>query len=253
MLTAIAEELRLARERADLTQEELAEKINFSQSYVSKVERGQQLPSPDFAKKCDEALGLHGQLQRHLRRELQRETMPTWFRPWVDLEREATVLRSYEPCVIPGLLQVEPYARALLQADPGATPDDVEQRVAARMDRQAVLSRCVLVAVLDESALRRPVAEPKVMHDQLTSLLDSSAEIQVIELGAHPGLNGPLVIASLDGTELAYVEGQLGGRVLEGREDLLKITLVWETLRGEALSKRRSRDLILEVAKGWHA
>ena len=143
------------------------------------------------------------------------------------------------------------YARALLSADPGATPEEVERRVAARMERQSILSRVAYIAVLDESALRRPVAEPKVMHDQLLSLLDRQAELQVIEFGAHPGLNGPLVIATFDGSEVAYVEGQLQGRVLERREDLLSITRIWETLRGEALSKRRSRELILEVADSW--
>jgi len=192
-----------------------------------------------------------GLLARLLDHELRAATTPQWFREWVDVEREATTLRAYHPNLVPGLLQTEEYARALLSADPGATPEEVERRVAARMERQSILSRVAYIAVLDESALRRPVAEPKVMHDQLLSLLDRQAELQVIEFGAHPGLNGPLVIATFDGSEVAYVEGQLQGRVLERREDLLSITRIWETLRGEALSKRRSRELILEVADSW--
>lgn len=218
------DELRRARTAAGLSQEQLAEEINYSQSLVSKVESGERSPSKDFASRCDEVLKTDGLLAR---------------------------LLEYHPTLIRGLLQTEEYARALLSADPGATTDEVDRRVAARMERQSILSRVAYVAVLDESALRRPVAEPKVMHDQLMSLLDRPAELQVIEFGAHPGLNGPLVIATFDGSEAAYVEGQLQGRVLERRDDLLLITRIWETLRGEALSKRRSRELILEVADSW--
>lgn len=248
-----ADELRLARQAAGLSQDQLAEHINFSQSLVAMVETCKRPPTIAFAKACDETLNTGGLLTRIAQRAMKQEMTPEWFHPWTTAEKEATTLRTYHPTVIPGLLQTEEYARTLLSADPGATPEEVEQRVAARMERQVVLTRCPLVAVLDESALRRKVAEPKIMQDQLTALLDSPAELQVIEFGAHPGLNGPLVIATLDGRELAYVEGQLGGRVVDKREDLLSITRLWETLRGEALSKRRSRDLILEVAQTCNA
>ena len=232
------DELRRARTAAGLSQEQLADAIHFSQSMVSKVESGERAASRDFAARCDETLDTGGLLARLLDHQLREETTPPWLRDWIAVEREATLLRNYHPNLIPGLLQTEDYARCLISADPRVSADEAEQRVAVRMERQSILPRVALVAVLDEAALRRPIAESKVMHDQLLSPLERPVELRVIELGAHVGVNGPLVIATLDGSEVAYVEGQLGGRVIERRDSLLEITRVWETIQGDALSRK---------------
>jgi transcriptional regulator with XRE-family HTH domain len=243
-------ELRHARAAAGLSQEQLAEAMNFSPSLVSKVESGDRPPSREFAARCDDVLdrdGLFGRLRSHL----LESAAPRWLRDWIDVESDATSIRAYHPNLVIGLLQTPDYARTLISADPRATPEEIDRRVTLRMERQAILDRAGLVAVLDEAALRRPVAPPGVMYEQLMSLLERPVELQVIELGAHVGVNGPLMIATTDGVEVAYIEGQLGGSVIERRGDLAEIVRTWETIRGEALNRRRSRDLIKDVAEQW--
>lgn len=116
VLAFFGAELRRLRADADLSQEQLAEQINYSPALVGVVETARRMPSRDFASRCDAALQTDGALAR-LWPLVTRDVLPTWFRPWVqDVESEATTLRSWEPLIIPGLLQTPDYARALLGA-----------------------------------------------------------------------------------------------------------------------------------------
>jgi len=114
-LALFSGELRQARSQAGLTQDQLAEKLSYSTSLVAHVETGSRAPSLDFAARADEALGTGGLLTR-LQPFVRAEAYPAWFRDWVEIEREATSLRWFEPLLIPGLLQTEDYARAVLAA-----------------------------------------------------------------------------------------------------------------------------------------
>ena len=108
-----------------------------------------------------------------LRKGLRHRAYPGWFARWADIEAEATALPSYEPLLVPGLLQTEDYARAILSARPGGDDDDLEEQVAARMERQAIVSQPggpLLWCVLDEGVLHRPVGGGKVMRTQLERL-----------------------------------------------------------------------------------
>ncbi|WP_327048121.1 helix-turn-helix domain-containing protein [Microbispora sp. NBC_01189] len=151
-------ELRHYRAQAGLTQAQLAQKVHFSESLVSGVETGQLPASPEFARCCDEALVTGGALLRLLDwRKVQ--VFPAWFGEWREKEQAAVALRTYEPLVVPGLLQTDAYASALLGD---------ETAVAARLERQAVLSRATpepptFRCVLDESVLHRLVGGPEVM------------------------------------------------------------------------------------------
>ena len=124
--------------------------------------------------------------------------MHGWFQEWADIEAEATVLRWYEPLVVPGLLQTEDYARAILSARPDGNLDDLDEQVAARLARQAVLDRPdapQLWCVLDEGVLHRAIGGSKVMRSQLYRLAEVAEHpkttIQVIRAaGAHAGLLG---------------------------------------------------------------
>jgi hypothetical protein len=113
------------------------------------------------------------------------------------------------------------------------------------------------VAVLDEVVLHRPIGGPKVMHEQLTHLIDiadrTDIVIQVIpfEVGEYAGLAGAFVIASMDGREFAYLDNAMSGDVIEGTDDVAAVKRTWESLRGDALSKKASIELIKKVAEKW--
>jgi len=190
---------------------------------------------------------------------VSREMLPGWFRPWIEIEREATALRSFEPLIIPGLLQTPQYARTLLAAQPAGTEDELEQLVATRIERQAILVRenpPHLWCLLDEGALHRCVGGGKTMHDQLLHLEEAAhrpkVAIQVVpfEAGAHAGLLGAFVIASFDGAgDIVYLETAASGQVTETPSVVAEVTLTYDTLRSEALPRTASRELIMKVAE----
>jgi transcriptional regulator with XRE-family HTH domain len=162
-------ELRYYRERAGLSQTELAALVNVSHDVISKIETGERPPAKDFPERLDavpelDTRGGLGRLWGNLCKGLKNRAIPGWFRPWAEVEAEATALRWYEPLLIPGLLQTEDYARAILAAGPGINGDDLEDRVAGRIERQSVLERRDpphLWCVLDEAVLPVLSAAPR--------------------------------------------------------------------------------------------
>ena len=193
--------------------------------------------------------------------DISRRRALIWFRPWQEIEREALTLRSYQPLVVPGLLQTEAYAHAVLAGGGQVPRKDVERLLATRMSRQQILRRedpPLLTAVLDEAVLRRPVGGPAVMREQLLALADACAEphirVQVVPstVGAYAGLNGPFVLATGAENRIAgYLDNQLQGQVVSEQADIAAILAAWENVRGETLSHWQSVDLIREVAESW--
>ncbi|MDG4793940.1 helix-turn-helix transcriptional regulator [Micromonospora sp. WMMD1082] len=256
----LRDQLRRARQLHGLTQEELSKLINYSASSVSAMETGQNQLSADYLARFDKVLetgglfiGMLGLIRLHAE--------PDWFRPWGEIEREAVALRWYDPAVIPGLLQTEAYARAMLRAGPFLTDDEIEKRVLARLARQEVLARDEppqLVVVLDEQALRRQVGDRATMREQLEHLRSMAdrpnVQVRIVpaETPWYIGLNGPFVLARLaDGTEVAHLDNQLRGHTVDSPNDLAALGRQWETVAGEALPRRQSARLIEEVAKSW--
>ncbi|MEV5823299.1 DUF5753 domain-containing protein [Micromonospora haikouensis] len=165
----------------------------------------------------------------------RRRDLP-WFRKWAELEQVAISIRSYQPLLVPGLLQTEAYARAILNTE--APPQ--------------------LVVVIDEVVLRRVVGDRAVMAGQVAHLaaLAGREHVQVRVIPAespwHTGLAGPFVLAGLpDGTELAYIDNQLRGQVVSDPVDVASLGRRWESVTGEALPRRQSIELIREVATTW--
>src|SRR5271170_5145399 len=201
-LAVFADELRAQRELAGLGREELAGRLNYSASLISMIESGHRSPSRDFAGRCDEAFGTPGTFAR-LEKRLRDVPFSSGFRPFQPYESEAVALRMFEHVLIPGLLQTEDYARAVLSTHPNTSQDVVEERVAARMARQEILTRegpppPVLWVLLDENVLLREVGNAEIMRDQLAHLAGAARRpnvtVQVIPCaGAHPGLLGAFV------------------------------------------------------------
>ncbi|MFF3441045.1 Scr1 family TA system antitoxin-like transcriptional regulator [Streptosporangium sp. NPDC002721] len=259
-LVVFGAEVRRHRRRVGLSQDRLAEIIQFSQSLIGFIERGERTPSRNFAQRCDDALEAGGEII-NLWTHITRAASPQWFRGWLDIEQGAHTLHTWEPLVVPGLLQTEEYARWVIRGEPGITNEQVEKAVAARMERQAIFTRDVppmFRALLDEGVLRRPIGGKEVMRRQLERLVEAVESprigIQVIPmaLGVATGLLGGFAIAQLPGSpDNVYIESTICGHVTNRSEDVEAIHSRYDALRAEAQPQSVSVDLIREAEKLW--
>ena len=255
-------EIRAQRTAAGLTQAEIGQLTHFSDTHVSAVETGTRPPKPDFLTGLDAALKTGGLFMRLYEDLVSLDGTPAWLREWIEIEREAVTLRWFEQSFVPGLLQTEAYARETLRAGRLFSADEVEQRVASRMDRQGILTRPKppqVFTVLDESVLLRTVDDQRgLMADQLEHIVTCAemphVQIHVVPkaLGLYPGLAGSFVLASTeDGPTFGNLDHQIGAHIVERATDIARLTSAWDTVMGEALPRRQSLDLIKEVAKTW--
>jgi Domain of unknown function (DUF5753) len=185
--------------------------------------------------------------------------VPGWFRPWAEIEAEAVTLYSYEPMLVPGLLQTEEYARAILTVEPGVSEDAVAAHTAARMARQAIVDRADAPQfwyVLDEAVLHRCLTSRKAMHDQLMHLAELaelpkvSIQISPSSTSAHAGLLGAFVIADMEGSpSMVYLETSAEGQVTDSPATVAHTRYRFDSLRSEALPRSASRALILKIAE----
>lgn len=160
--------------------------------------------------------------------------------------------------MIPGLLQTEDYARALMANRLGGSQEHIDGVVAARMERQSILSSArppYLWVLLDEAALYRPIGGPVVMRNQMLRLAAAVQEPQVcIQLipatvGVHEGLDGSgFVTADYD---VAYVETAARGLMIDSAEEVAALAEKWDRLRAEALPRNASLELIEKAAEQW--
>lgn len=255
--------LRYHRERAGLSRAELARQVSKSVSLIQAIELGQRAATAEVTADLEQALSADGALTR-LREEigdgLGYQPYPSWFQDWVASEREAKRLRSFEPSLVPGLLQTEAYARAVFSARFGATEREIENQVAARLKRQQILDGeepPALWVILDEAVLHRAVGGCDVMREQLmhlaTASLRPATSLQVIsrEVGVHRGLwAGAFIIADFENAmPVGYQETATQGQFIDRSEDLGVLVDCWDTLVREALPWAASHALLEEVAK----
>ena len=257
----VGKEIRLAREAKGLSRVELAKKFPVSESLVRWWESGRTMPTDQCVGKLITILGLPEMIQHVLDDLVSNEVAPEWLGKWVTLEKRATSLLAFAPLVIPGLLQTEEYARAVLCLGK-ESPLDLEERVGERLKRREVLGRedpPLYHVVLDEAAISRPVGSAGIMHDQLEHILEVAerAEMIIIQVipfgaGAHAGFaGGAMEIVSFDGAEVAYVDNALRGHVVEKPEDVAVIRRLWQKLSAKALPEDVSAQLIRKAAGKW--
>jgi transcriptional regulator with XRE-family HTH domain len=246
-LTKLAAAIRRHRKRAGLTQAQLASTIPCSDKTISAAETGRERPSREMVVAIEKALGLSEDALADLYDLLDIESLPGWMRDWLVEERRATSLRSFELAIVPGLLQTEEYARALLNGN--------ETAVHARIERQSILtcdSPPTLRAVLDETVLHRDKGGTQAMRNQLKHLAESVSEkltVQIIPSDVSPRLSGAFTIGTVDGSEVAYVETAVRGIVTSSRDDIARLEDVWETIRSYALSQQESLHFIRRTAE----
>jgi transcriptional regulator with XRE-family HTH domain len=260
-LVLFSAELAAARGKAGLTQEDLAHRLSYSPSLIAMVEGRRRAPTLDFAQRCDQVFGLPGTFAR-LQQFARSTPVPAWFRPWAEIEATAAQLRLFEHSLIPGLLQTQDYAKAVLSTRPATTETEVAELVTARMDRQAILYRNdppMVLAIIDEAAFHRPIGSVKTMHEQTTHLWGMADRpnviVQVIPLaaGAHCGLVGAFAIAAeADGSpRAAYLESATEGFIGETPAVLAEICSAFDTLRAEALPRGASKGMIMKWAEEY--
>jgi DNA-binding XRE family transcriptional regulator len=261
-------QLKRLRESKGWSQEAFGKRIGYSGEMVSKVEKSNNPPSREFAASCDREFPGMGGMFTALVEAAENSTSayPSWFQSWVDAEKRASVLRGWEPLIVPGPLQTADYARTLFEAWRSVDGHrDVERDVAARLARQDIFDRPAppsFGVVIDETVLHRCAGSPAVMHDQLVHLVEMSerprVSVQILpaEVGAHVGLLGGFAIASFadDTPGMVYLETPDEGEVSKQPAKLARMTVTYDVLRDDALNARASRDLMRKVAEDtWKA
>ncbi|MGI5337454.1 helix-turn-helix domain-containing protein [Streptomyces sp. CA-181903] len=254
------EEVKAAREARGWTQEQLADALHCGQPYVSKVERGEQLASAAFAKQCDRVFGTPGTYAR-MRQRAADAGSPTWFIPYLQLEREARAICNYSTTRVTGMLQTPEYAEHVFRAaNPHESVDQIRARIERRMQRREVFDRPnppALWVILYEAALWSNVGGPEVMSNQLRRLLTAS-EVPHINLQVFPysagtaARGGPFtVLTTQDGTDVLYEETYTRGQVSDSAEVVASAQAAFERLRADALSRQESLSLIRHVMEAY--
>ncbi len=269
----LALELRRLREAARLTCEEVADHLECSASKISRVETGRVSVSPRDVRDMLELYGVPAaqreslvQLARDSRQKgwwhAYSDTMQPQMATYIGLESAASEIRIYEVSLIPGLLQTEDYARAVIRAGMVNSPtEDIERRVSLLMARQPAVVRDdppKVWAVLDEAALRRRVGGSGLMRLQLEHLLAQAAlpnvAVQVIPFGggAHPAMGRPFIILVFPervDTDVVYLEDLTSALYLEDVAEVDRYNVFFNHLRATALSFDDSAALITSVLK----
>lgn len=192
------------------------------------------------------------------------EDLPEEYTTYIEFEEDARAVWNYQSLLIPGLLQTEAYARAVIPGTvPSLTRAQVDQRVTVRMKRQKLLRHkkpLELWVICDEAALHRAVGGPKVMRDQLLHLIDAmelpNVTLQVVEFGAgaHPGMPGSFIVMNFsDDPQVVHVDSMAGDLFLEEEADLRRYSGLYEHLRALAMSPDATRRLLTRVAGEYQA
>jgi transcriptional regulator with XRE-family HTH domain len=251
------QEIQRRRELMGLTQAKLGELIVMSPQMIAHFEAGRRKPRLDDAKRLDQALGTDGFFFR-MRRTLEDARFADHFATAADLERHATVIKSYASSLVPGLLQIEGYTRAVFRAGTAnPTERDVERRVANRLERAGILDDpdgpCMWT-LLDEHVLRRPIGGRAIMGAQVRHIEALArrgrvrAHIIPFAAGAHALLESMLVLMRFsDAPPVAYVEGLRTGQLLDDPAVVDTCQSAYDLALGDALSAEESLSLMAEV------
>jgi transcriptional regulator with XRE-family HTH domain len=261
--------LRALRTERGFTVEQVAERLLCSPSKVSRMETGQRgATARDVRDLCDlYEVADPNERARIARLAAEGKQQGWWqsyeleyFAKYVGLEENAISTRNFQSTTVPGLLQTEEYARAMLESVvPEFSPERVDQLINVRLTRQQSLTReppLQFWAVLDEPVLHRLVGGYRVMRDQLQRIVEAAqlpnVTIQIIPFtaGAHPAMESSFDILEF-GTvapSLVYVEGLIGYMYLERPQDLERYERVFERLRDMALSPQESIELMAKTA-----
>lgn len=254
-------ELRHAREKAGLSQEELGARLFVSGSFIGQLEAGTRRMQREYAGLLDDVLGTEDFFRRNCAASAKSK-YPEHFAEAAEAEGSATAIKEYASMLIPGLLQTPSYARAVCRAyQPTATDEVIDELVTARMERARMLAdptEPMLWAVIDESALRRATGGREVMAGALRHIAALMRENRVIvqvlpfDAGAHPAMQGCVKLMDFAGAPpLVYLEGVGTGRVDDDPATVGRYRFYYELLMISALSPTKSLSMIEELAQNY--
>ena len=274
-LRRLAGTLRRLRTERELSREDVSEATGINTATLYRIETARVRPQARtlaamltvYKVADDERAALTQLLKDSAQSGLLQsyaDELPEEYGTYIEFEQEAHSVWNYESLYIPGLLQTEAYARAVIPGEmPSLTQIQVDQRVQTRMARQEVLRRdqpLRLWAICDEAALHRAVGGPKVMHDQLLHLIDAvelpHVTLQVVDFatGAHPGMPGSFVVMNFpDDPQVVYIDSMAGDLFLEEEPELRRYSGLYEYLRAFALNPDATRQLLTRVAGEYRA
>ncbi|WP_438488048.1 helix-turn-helix domain-containing protein [Streptomyces sp. S186] len=255
-------ELKRHRENAALTQEMLGEKVFVSGGYIGQFEQAIRRPQLDVAMRIDQVLQTDGFFERAWRKLIDDQRYADYFAKVVELEPLATKICEFAPMAVPGLLQTEPYMRAVMRAgNPFAPDEEFDDGVRSRLDRAVALEgakRPVYWAVLHEAVLRIPVGGPAVMAGQLEHILqlihEHKALIQILPFaaGPHPSMGKLLKLMDFDDAPpTVYTEGMYSGTLLDDPAIVKRVQQDYDLIRAAALSPEASLALIESTAEEY--
>ena len=267
--------LRHLRTERGLSIEEVTERAMFSATKLSRLETGRVGASPRDIRDLCLVYGITDASERERLMALAKEgKQRAWWQQYdlpyatyVGLETEAATISDYNTDIVPGPLQTEAYARAIVEAaDPPLDQAAMDQRIEARMRRQALLTRddaslSRYNVIVDEGALRRPIGGATVMRAQLARIIEVASlpkvtcQIIPLAVGAHPGLQSNFVILEFDKPEVndvVYVEGAVGNIYLESTADLTRYKRILSRLQSIALDQEGSVEMAANIAATYY-
>jgi transcriptional regulator with XRE-family HTH domain len=277
----LATELRRLRARTGVTGDQVAERLGWSTSKVSRLEHGRtgfKLIDVEAlldlyevgGTRRDDLLTLARTTSKKSWLESESANLQVRFGAYVSSENEAETMWNWEPQVVPGLLQTEDYARAIFEAWQTVitlSPAEIQRRVDIRLERQKLLDRdppLYLFGVLDESVLTRRIGDATVMRNQLNRLLEyakrDTIDVRVLPLDAyHPIVTGSFFYMQFPSVEdvsfndVVVLEDVTTNYYVEGEGDTYQYRLAFERLVEESLDDRRSAALIHQHVQHWAA
>ncbi len=265
-------ELRRLREETGATIEQVAERLQCSTSKISRIETGHTGVTVRDVRDMVSGYDVSDADLAVLVQQARQARQKGWWQlygavltgAYVGLEAAADRVAVYEALVVPGLLQVEDYARVTIRAGrPDIGPKEIDQRIRVRMNRQSLLFQddpIDLWVVLDEAVLRRGVGGPAVMRQQLDHLVKAAdlpnVTLQVLPFaaGAHAGMDGSFTVLRYEGgaaQSFVFAANAAGGLFLEKDEELHRYSFIFDHLRAHALRPDESVQMIAGVAKEW--
>ncbi|MDB1090112.1 helix-turn-helix transcriptional regulator [Streptomyces sp. ACA25] len=262
------------REEAGLSYEQAAHALDVTHATIRRMEKAQVGLKIPYVEKLlriygisdqselDSFLGLVREANRPGWWHRYRDVLPDWFSAFVSLEAEADQIRAYEPHYIPGLLQTEAYATAVLRSGmPHASGAEIERLVALRMARQDLHARKhppLLWVVMDETVLRRPIGRPHVLRAQVTRLMEATAlshvrlQIMPFAAGPHPAMYGPFHLFRFPLSELADVacaENLAGAAYFDQRDDVSAFREALDRMCAQAAPVHRTEAVLSGIRK----